>query len=92
MEEFVGELWHRFITRMADKSHPEAAVTLIEVEKTAGILFRALGGDPGLRVAQAANTEHGARRRLLQRIAGSGEKVAHASVEIGRASCRERVS
>jgi nitric oxide reductase NorD protein len=81
MEEFVGELWHRFITRVADKSHPEAAVALSEVEKTAGILFRALGGDPGLRVAQAASTEHGARRRLLQRIAGSGEKVTHASVD-----------
>jgi nitric oxide reductase NorD protein len=81
MEEFVGGLWHRFITRVADKNHPEAAVSLSEVEKTAGILFRALGGDPGLRVAQAANTEHGARRRLLQRIAGSGEKVTHASVD-----------
>ncbi|MDD5297265.1 MAG: nitric oxide reductase [Rhodocyclaceae bacterium] len=81
MEEFVGELWHRFITRVADKSHPEAAVSLAEVEKTAGILFRALGGDPGLRVAQAANTEHGGRRRLLQRLAGSGEKVTHASVD-----------
>ncbi len=81
MEEFVGGLWHRFITKMAEKSYPEAAVALAEVEKSAGIVFRALGGDPGLRVAQAARTEHGARRRFLQRLAGSGEKVSHATVD-----------
>lgn len=81
MEEFVGALWHRFITKAAEKTYPEAAVTLPEMEKTLGILFRALGGDPGLRVAQAADTEHGARRRLMQRIAGSGGKTAHAALD-----------
>lgn len=75
MEEKVGELWHRLITRMADTRHPEAAVTLESVATTVGILFRALGGDGGLQVEAANATEHGARRRLLQRIAGSGRQV-----------------
>ena len=76
MEEFIGGIWHRMITRAAQREYPQAAVTLEEVERSAGLLFRAFGGDPGLRVAPAADARHGGRRRLLQRIAGSGQKVA----------------
>lgn len=75
MEEFIGGLWHRFITRAATRSYPQAAVRLEDIERTAGILFRALGGDAGLRVAPAAEVEHGARRGWLARIAHAGEKV-----------------
>ena len=75
MEEKVGELWHRMITRMADTRYPEAAVHLEEIEKTVGIMFRALGGDGGLEVTAANATEHGARRGLLQRIAGNNKRI-----------------
>ncbi len=75
MEEKVGEIWHRLITRMAETRHPKAAVTLDSVATTVGIMFRALGGDGGLQVEAANATRHGARRRLLQRIAGSGQQV-----------------
>lgn len=75
MEEHVGALWHRLITRMAQTRHPQAAVTLEQVSRTAGILFRALGGDGGLQVQAAHATEHGARRSLLHRIAGDARKV-----------------
>ena len=78
MEEFIGKIWHNWVTRAAAGHYPQAAVKLAEVEKTAGILFRAFGGDPGLKVAAATADQHGARRRWLQRVAGSGEKVAHA--------------
>jgi len=78
MEEFVGKLWHNWVTKAAAGHYPEAAVSLAEVEKTAGILFRAFGGDPGLKVAAATSEEHGARRRWLQRVAGSNERVAQA--------------
>jgi len=69
MEERVGALWDRWIRETARRDHPAAAVELKDIEKTLGVIFRALGGDPGLRVAAAADSEHGARRRLLQRIA-----------------------
>jgi len=78
MEEFIGKIWHNWVTKAAGNHYPQAAVKLAEVEKTAGILFRAFGGDPGLNVAAATSETHGARRRWLQRVAGSGEKVAHA--------------
>ncbi len=76
MEEFIGKIWHNWVTKAAAGHYPEAAVKLAEVEKTAGILFRAFGGDPGLKVAAATSAEHGARRHWLQRLAGSNERVA----------------
>ncbi|MDZ7660869.1 nitric oxide reductase activation protein NorD [Thiohalophilus sp.] len=75
MEEFVGKLWHRFITRSAQRSYPEQAVTLAEVSKTIGILFRAAGGEGGLRIEATSASEHEGRRSLLERIAGSGDKI-----------------
>ncbi len=75
MEEDVGELWDRFITGAAERRHKQAAVMLDDIAKPAAIFFRALGGDPGLGISAAPATRHGARRRLLQRVAGSGEKI-----------------
>ncbi|MCG6935176.1 MAG: VWA domain-containing protein [Proteobacteria bacterium] len=77
-EEHVGLLWHRLITRSACQCFPKAAVRLEEVRFTVGILFRALGGDGGLKIETAMATEHGARRSWLQRVAGS-----HRQVELG---------
>ncbi len=81
MEEFVGKIWHSWATKAAGGHFPEAAVALKDVEKVAGILFRAFGGDPGLKVAAATTETHGAHRRLMQRIAGSGDKATLARLD-----------
>ena len=75
MEEAVGKIWHRLISRAADSGHPEAAVTLEEVATTVGVLFRALGGDGALQVKAAEATALAVRRSWLQRIAGSHTEV-----------------
>ncbi len=75
MEEWVGQLWHKLITRAADDHYPEAAVVLKDVEQAVGVLFRALGGDGGLQVRATDATAHHARRNWLQRIAGSNQTV-----------------
>lgn len=82
MEEWVGGLWHRFITGSARRDHPEAAVRLAELDKLLGVLFRALGGDAGLRVAPVAAQQHGARRRWLSRVAGTDDRAAFASLDL----------
>lgn len=81
MEETIGKFWHRLITRAAERHYPEAVVRLKEIERTAGVFFRAMGGDPGLRVAAATVDEHGARRSLLARIAGIGQHAARARMD-----------
>ena len=75
MEEHVGQLWHRLITRAARSDYPQAAVTLENVRKPVSVLFRALGGDAGLRVQAAGATESLARRGWLARIAGLDAQV-----------------
>jgi nitric oxide reductase NorD protein len=78
MEEFVGKIWDRFITNSADTHYPDAVVHLDEVRHTAGIFFRALGGEGGLSIKAATDANRFARRSLLQRIAGTGKTTQYA--------------
>lgn len=75
MEEFVGGLWDKLITRTAYRGYPRERVELKEMERIAPIFFRALGGDAGLTIRAGNAGAHGARRSLLERIAGIGDKV-----------------
>ncbi len=81
MEEQVGIAWHRLINRLATRRFPEAAVYLSSVSRDAALLFRALGGDHGVAVQAGAQTLHGAKRSLLERLAGSVRKVDLAWVD-----------
>ncbi|MCP5298622.1 MAG: VWA domain-containing protein [Chromatiaceae bacterium] len=83
MEEQVGELWHRLVTRLVDSGHPDAAVELADVERAVGVMFRALGGDGGLQVIAAEQTSNRARRGWLQRLAGSHTRIALAWRDAG---------
>ncbi|MDT8281604.1 MAG: VWA domain-containing protein [Gammaproteobacteria bacterium] len=78
MEEFVGKIWDRFITHHADTHYPEAVVHLDEIRRAIGIFFRALGGEAGLRIENATDSDIHARRSILQRIAGTGKKTRYA--------------
>jgi nitric oxide reductase NorD protein len=78
MEEFVGKIWDRFITNASDKQYPDAIVHLDDMRRTAGIFFRALGGEAGLRIENATDSKVHARRSVLQRIAGTGKKTQYA--------------
>jgi len=92
MEEVVGAAWHRFITRIANRSYPEAAVQLDEMSTLAGPLLRAFGGEPGLRVASAGETRHSARRRLIDHIAATGDKTTHAALDSETLRLPERIA
>ncbi len=78
LEEIVGSTWHNFITNRAIKHYPDAAVSLDDVRRTIGIFFRALGGEGGLRVENATDSDVYAKRSLIQRIAGMGDKTQYA--------------
>jgi nitric oxide reductase NorD protein len=75
VEEFVGGLWDKLITRAAYRGFPKARVALGEIERIAPVFFRALGGDAGLTLRAGSATAHGARRSFMERVAGIGEKV-----------------
>ncbi len=76
VEEWVGNLWHRLATRYADSRFLQARVTLEEVRKELGIVYRALGGTAGVRVEAAVERPLIVPRTMMQRIAGSQRKIA----------------
>ncbi len=78
LEEWVGSAWHRFITKRADKSYPDAVIHLEEIHHIAGIFFRALGGEGALRIENATESQNNARRTLMERVAGIGDKTQYA--------------
>jgi nitric oxide reductase NorD protein len=81
MEEWVGQWWHRAITRLADNTFPDAAVTLEEASRAVGLLFRAAGGAAAVRLAPASAARHSGPRGWLQRVAGGGERTHRARLD-----------
>ena len=81
MEEWVGQWWHRLVTSAASREHDEAAMTLAEMQRAIGLMFRAAGGAQAVRVAPAQAEAAGGPRGWLQRLAGSGDRACTASVE-----------
>lgn len=56
-EEAVGNLWHEMASGIAENvSYPEAGVLLASVRPSLAVLFRALGGAPGVELAEASAT------------------------------------
>ncbi|MES2090923.1 MAG: VWA domain-containing protein [Pseudomonadota bacterium] len=76
MEEWIGQWWHRAVSRLADRSHPAAAVQLKDVSAQLAVLFRALGGLPQWRLASSAERQHKGPRGWAQRLAGGGDRAA----------------
>lgn len=81
MEEWVGLQWHRFIDKVARRDHPDAQVSLSEMQRSIGLLFRAGGGAHAVRIAPGSERTHHAHRRWLERIAGRDHRAATARLE-----------
>ena len=75
MEEDVGLIWHKWISKIAHRGYPDARVELDDIRNPLAIFFRAMGGDGALRITEVSQTKHGAKRSLLQRLAGANETV-----------------
>lgn len=76
MEEWIGQQWHRLVTRWAEPGHAAAAVSLDEMRKPLGLLLRCGGGPAGMRIGPAAARSHGGPRGWAQRVAGGGTRAA----------------
>lgn len=74
MEEHVGSIYHRLITRAVRTDYPQAAVSFEDITLTLGILFRALGGDNATGLKSGYPRPLQISRSLLQKIAGTHRK------------------
>ncbi len=75
VEEWVGSIWHRFITRRASPDFAEARVELSEQQRALALLFRAVGGASGVGVEAASGRDLLLRRSLLQKVAGTCQQL-----------------
>ena len=75
MEDIVGQLWHKFISKVAYNGYPEQQVALADISNSLAVFFRAMGGNGGLKITEVNAFEHGAKQSLLQKIAGSGTHI-----------------
>ncbi|MEB0121574.1 VWA domain-containing protein [Pseudomonas sp. CCI1.2] len=75
LEEWVGSVWHRFITRRASQDFPDARVELANQQRPLALLFRAMGGANGMGVEAASDRDLLLRRNVLQQIAGTCKQV-----------------
>ncbi|HMR32075.1 MAG TPA: VWA domain-containing protein [Geminicoccaceae bacterium] len=76
-EEQFGRLWHRLVgTRASLPRFPQAAVRLEDERKRLAVLFRGLGGDPGLELVAGGPATSRHRLRLAQRLGMADERLA----------------
>ncbi|MFQ6572238.1 nitric oxide reductase activation protein NorD [Pseudomonas sp. UM16] len=75
LEEWIGSLWHRFITRRASVDFPEARVELASRQRALALLFRATGGALNMGVEAVSERALLVRRSVLQQIAGTCKQV-----------------
>ncbi|MNF61427.1 von Willebrand factor type A domain protein [compost metagenome] len=75
LEEWVGSVWHRFITRRASPDFPEARVELAPRQRSLALLQRAMGDVGNRGVEAASERDLLLRRTLLQQIAGTCRQV-----------------
>lgn len=74
MEEFVGEMWHKLITKKTETNYQESKVTLDEQGARLAVYYRALGGNAAHDIKGCDKRVVTTRRMWLQKIAGNGRK------------------
>ncbi|WP_299651663.1 nitric oxide reductase activation protein NorD [uncultured Tateyamaria sp.] len=68
-EETVGNLWHGMASGIgADIRYPDAAIALTSVRPSLAVLFRSLGGAPGVEIREAAATVVRHRQPLRRKL------------------------
>ncbi len=82
MEEWVGAKWNQLVTRLADDNFWAARVTLDEMRREIGLLFRAGGGAAQKRLAAADSSQKVfGNQKFWAKMAGTGKKAALATSE-----------
>jgi nitric oxide reductase NorD protein len=78
LEETVGRAWHRLVGATASYPvYPEHAVALGDVRSQIAVMFRGLGGEPGVQIAGAKARKSGHRLGWRQRIGLGDETLDH---------------
>jgi len=75
MEEYVGKIWHRAISKFSDHRFPEATVYLADISDRLALQFHALGGHASIQIMPTQRTLWAAKPSLMSRFANVGDKT-----------------
>ena len=92
MEEFVGQIWHKYITKAASLEYRDAEVSLDEIRHSLALQFRAFGGDLALELKDSLSKDWKGKRSFLSKIASSEQKMELASVGINNFYLPKQIS
>ena len=75
MEEQVGELWHKILDKVNDKTYPQEKVKLKEIKPRLLIYFKALTRNNALSIELADKRKHLTQRNWIQKVAASHRSI-----------------
>ncbi|MEH6443485.1 MAG: VWA domain-containing protein [Oceanospirillaceae bacterium] len=71
MEEVVGKLWDKWLTKQVSTEYADASVELADIQSQLIVFYRAMGGDASKTIELAEPRKLQIKRSALQKIAGS---------------------
>jgi len=92
VEEYVGNLWHKYITRKSSHEFPDAAVHWHDLHKSASFFYRGIGGQPHIQFKLSPPTLLPQVRSHLQKVAGSGVRLELPLISEEKISVPEQLS
>ncbi|WP_281561433.1 VWA domain-containing protein [Thalassomonas sp. RHCl1] len=76
MEEVVGKIWDKWLTRQVSADHPAATVNLCDIRSQLLLFYRAMGGVTAKSIEIAEGQKLKVKRTTLQKVAGSHQKFS----------------
>ncbi len=80
MEDRVGLVWHKLITKYTQPNYPESVIYLEGIDKVLSIFFRGVGGHKSKSIKSINLKEYQGKRKLIQKIAGVGKQFCVAEI------------
>lgn len=74
MEEVVGKLWDKWLTKQVYTDFPESKICLADIQSQLQVFYRALGGDKTKTIESCDLCSVNIERTVMQKIAGSHQR------------------
>ena len=74
MEEFIGKVWDRYLTKKTSKLHEEARVNFADLSKSLHLFYHLMGGQKGKDLQVTDKRHLNSTRTLLEKISFLGQE------------------
>lgn len=74
MEEVVGKLWDKWLTKQVSTDFPESQIILADIQSQLQVFYRSLGGDKTKALESCEPRRINIQRSVMQKVAGSHQR------------------